>query len=112
MKKIACAVISTVMLGLPSVNAAGFSQDFIEGVLIQACKDVKSNSIIKLKTNLKKNHLSTKLISEKLMCNGESVYQFALTHNADKTARILRTGSVMIQDMAFNADDKYWVWLD
>ena len=111
MKALATTAIAASLLVLPSA-AIAFDKSTIESLLVQACKDVKSNKVLKLKTNLKINHLTLPLISEKLMCNGESVYDFAMTHNADKTAKLLRTGSVSIHDVAYNNSDKIWVWLD
>ncbi|MDE3271943.1 DUF3718 domain-containing protein [Pseudoalteromonas sp. G4] len=111
MKALALTVVSASLLALPTASIA-FDKSTIESVLVQACKDVKSNHVYKLRSNLRANHLSTRVISEKLMCNGESVYDFAMTHNADKTAKVLRTGSVSIRDVAYNNSDKIWVWLD
>jgi len=111
MKALALTAVSLSLLAVPSM-ATAFNKSTIESVLVQTCKDVKSNKVYKLKANLKENHLRVHVINEKLMCNGESVYDFAMTHNADKTAKMLRTGSVSIQDVALNNTDKIWVWLD
>lgn len=111
MKKLALTIISASLVILPSVSHA-FKRTTIESILVQACKDVKRNNVVRLKSNLKQNYLSVSLINEKLMCNGESVYDFALTHNADKTARALRMGSVSIRDIAYKTQIKYQVWLD
>jgi hypothetical protein len=111
MKALALTVVSASLLALPTASIA-FDKSTIESVLVQACKDVKSNKVYKLRSNLRTNHLSTHVISEKLMCNGESVYDFAMTHNADKTAKVLRVGSVSIHDVALNREEKIWVWLD
>ena len=111
MKKLALTVISASLFAIPTASIA-FNKSTIDSMLVQACKDVKSNRVVKLKSNLRTNHLSLSLINEKLMCNGESVYDFVVTHNAEKTARLFRTGFVSIRDVAMNTDDKYWVWLD
>ena len=98
MKKQYIAVISVLLFILPNIVMA-FDKAMIEAVSIQACKDIKNNNTRKLRNNLKQNHLKVSVIKEKLVCNGESVYDFALTHNADKVAKVLRTGSVSIRDI-------------
>ncbi|WP_082305638.1 MULTISPECIES: DUF3718 domain-containing protein [unclassified Pseudoalteromonas] len=40
------------------------------------------------------------------MCNGESVHQFTLTHNATKTANKINKGSVSIKEIASLPQEK------
>ncbi len=112
MNKFTRLIVSVAAIALPISMSNAMDTNFINTALVKACVDVKNNKPFTMKKNLKKNHLTVKLISEKLMCNGESAYDFAMTHNADRTAKAVFTGKVFIKDVAKLNQDKIWVWLD
>jgi hypothetical protein len=93
------ATLSVLAISLPS-QAAMTPQ--MEQALIDVCKAVKSNSPFQLKTVTKSYRLNTKTVAIKLMCNGESVINFAESNNAVKTAATLQQsiGNVSISDVA------------
>ncbi len=107
---------ATVLLGAGLLLSAGtaqaMSQDYINKVLVDTCLNVKKNVPIRLHQHLKENRLKVPMIRERLMCNGETVYNFALTHGAYKTAQVINKGSVTITPIAANTGNKIWVWFD
>ncbi|MDF2177770.1 DUF3718 domain-containing protein [Aliiglaciecola sp. CAU 1673] len=95
----AITLFSAVALGV-SANAAAMTDDYIEAALIEVCESVMSNKPFKLKDTLREHRLDVPTINEKLLCNSESPYRFALTHSATRTANILSAGRVDIKDIA------------
>jgi len=114
MKKYSLALTAMTVLGasISFAHAEVPMTDYMKTALTETCIAVKSNSILKLSKELKEYNLKVSTIRDKLMCNGESVHQFALTHNATKTANKINKGSVSIQEIASLPQEKYWVWIN
>jgi hypothetical protein len=114
MKKYSLALTLMTVLGasISFAHAEVPMTDYMKTALTETCMAVKSNSILKLNKELKEYNLKVGTIRDKLMCNGESVHQFALTHNANRTANKINKGSVSIQEIASLPQEKYWVWIN
>ncbi|WP_040521525.1 DUF3718 domain-containing protein [Aliiglaciecola lipolytica] len=72
-----------------SANAATSFTPTQEASLVKICKALKSDSRIKLNNAIKSSNLSYKLVANGLMCNGKSALEFAVMHEAQKTAGLL-----------------------
>jgi hypothetical protein len=106
---IAASLVTLSFLALPA-QAAMDPQ--LENTLIDVCKAGASNKTYSFNDTMKIYRINKTRIFPRLMCNGESFHQFALSNNADKTARLIAPytqGKVTIQDIAFNysADEIY-----
>jgi len=114
MKKYSLALTAITVLGasISFAHAEVAMTDYMQTALVNTCISVKSNKPMKLKMALKEYRLKIATIRDKLMCNGESVHQFALTHNATRTANKINKGSVSIQEIASLPQEKYWVWIN
>lgn len=100
MKFITHSIITLAAIAAPlSISHAKMDTN-LHQALVETCIAVKSNKPLKLRTELKEYRLTVDTIREKLVCNGESVYQFALTHNANRTAGMINKGNVSISEMA------------
>lgn len=109
-KQIIPALALTTLLSMPAL-AGNISSEYREAALKEVCQSVQSNKPHKLFSSLGQHRLNMKTINAKLMCNNESVYDFALTHNAHRTANMLNEGQVAIKDIAYN-QDKIYITLD
>ncbi|WP_199609403.1 DUF3718 domain-containing protein [Flocculibacter collagenilyticus] len=116
LKKLFVVTVTSASLASVSFSASSANapmDPYIETALVNVCKSVIKNSPISLKKTVRGYRLKMDTITEKLMCNNETPYQFALTHNADRNARLLKTGSVEIKDIAaVDAVEKYYVYID
>lgn len=102
----------TAVMTLPATaNAQTKMSEYMRSALIDVCKSVQSNRPYKLKNTLKEHRLDIPTINQKLVCNDESPYNFALTHNASRTAATLNKGQVKIQDIAYNGS-KYYIYVE
>ncbi|MCL1057656.1 DUF3718 domain-containing protein [Shewanella gelidimarina] len=89
-----------------SANAAMTSQ--METALVSVCKAGASNRIYQFNYTMKSYHINKSRIFPKLVCNGESFYNFALNAGADKTAAKIAPyarGTVTIKDIAQTEQD-------
>jgi hypothetical protein len=75
--------------------------EYIESALIDVCKSVKSDSVLKFQNTAKSYHLKDKTIALKVMCNGDDIITFAENNNAKRTAARLQKslGTVDIIDV-------------
>ncbi|MFZ8198950.1 DUF3718 domain-containing protein [Alteromonas portus] len=76
----------TLSLTATNANAGSYPKE-LEGSLIAVCKAVKSDSRIKLHRAVKATGLDIKELHEGLVCNGQDMLTFAVTHDASKTAQ-------------------------
>lgn len=100
MKFITRSIITFAAIAAPLSMSYAKMDTHLHQALVETCMAVKSNQPLKLRAELKEYRLNVDTIREKLICNGESVYQFALTHNAKRTAGMINKGSVSISEMA------------
>jgi hypothetical protein len=61
----------------------------IEDKLIAVCKAVKSDSRLALVRAVKRTGLSYRTLNKGLVCNGQDMLTFALTHNASATSQLI-----------------------
>lgn len=90
-----------------SVNAAMSPQ--IEQTLIQVCKAGLSNNVMKFNRTMKDYRINKSRVFPRLVCNGESFYNFTVNAGADKTARKIapyNVGSVTIKDIAMTDNEQ------
>lgn len=106
------AVVSFCLLGLSSVASAAMDPQ-VEKTLVAVCKAGASNNMITFNNTMKDYRINESRIFPRLVCNGESFHQFAVTNNADRTANRISqfTGTVTIKDLAMTAplEDVYVV---
>jgi hypothetical protein len=89
MKKLLISALATsTLLISQSVFANGFLED---DKLVRLCEVTKTDSKIKLITEMKKNHLRLNHVSDGLVCNGMDVVSFAKANGAHKIAGLLET---------------------
>ncbi|WP_448548842.1 DUF3718 domain-containing protein [Thalassotalea fusca] len=107
--KLTSLIIASAFLAGASFNTSAAMDPYLEKSLIDVCKAVKSNKLIKYSTTMRSYRFRDKMIVDRLMCNGDNVIAFAEKHNAFKTAARLkrRVGKVTITDIA--ALDKWSV---
>ena len=99
--------LASVALVSLSFSASAAMDPQLEKTLVSLCKAGASNSVIQLNDTVKSNHINKQRIYPKLMCNGESFHNFALTNNADRTAKRIAPymqGNVIIRDISMNYD--------
>ncbi len=90
-----------------SVNAAMSPQ--IEQTLIQVCKAGLSNNVMTFNRTMKDYRIKKSRVFPRLVCNGESFYNFTVNAGADKTARKIapyNVGSVTIKDIAMTDNEQ------
>ncbi|ATC96495.1 DUF3718 domain-containing protein [Pseudoalteromonas tunicata] len=112
MNKLARSIITLAAIAAPLSISYAKMDPHLHNALVETCIAVKSNSPMQLRNELKEYNLKVDTIREKLMCNGESVHKFALTHNANRTAKFINRGSVSISELASLPQEKYSVWID
>lgn len=106
MKKTVLAALTTGLFVL-STSASAMDSD-LENRLVDICEAAKTDSPIRLITEMKQNRLRFDTVAEGLMCNGVDVITFAKMHGAENTARVIaarassQNSSVTIQDLAKN----------
>ena len=84
-----------------SVSAAMSPQ--LEHTLVQVCKAGLSNNLITFNRTMKDYRINKNRVFPRLVCNGESFYNFTVNAGADKTTRKIapyNIGSVTIKDLA------------
>lgn len=64
-----------------------------ESALIKVCQAVQTNNSAKLRVAVKRSGFSYKNLAEGLMCNGQTVMEFAMSHGAIKNANLMATRS-------------------
>lgn len=67
------------------VSTAKMSSD-IENRLITVCKAATKDNLVSFNRILKENRINKKRVFPKLVCNNQSLHDFALAHSATKVA--------------------------
>ncbi|WP_371372343.1 DUF3718 domain-containing protein [Thalassotalea aquiviva] len=83
------------------VKAEAMSSHLHEA-LVDVCQAAKSNNTIDLYKTVRGFNLNTETVALKVVCNGESIQDFAASHGAYRTAQKLADSisDVSIQDLA------------
>ncbi len=114
MKKL--PVLSALALTAASFGAFAAMSPNVENTLIAVCKAGISNSPVQFAHTMKDYRINEARIFPRLVCNGDTFYDFTVAHGADKTAkRIARylPGQVTIKDLAMvNQDEMLYVNFD
>lgn len=97
MKKLTLA--ATIIASIAFVGSASAEiRDSHEESLIRICEAMQSDKPERLRAVMKDTRVSYKQVNEDLLCNGQNAIDFALLHNADKTAKFV--ASKTNQDMS------------
>lgn len=102
-------VLSAAVLACTCFGASAAMSPNVENTLIAVCKAGISNSVIRFYDTMKDYRINEKRIFPRLVCNGETFYDFAVSHGANRTAeRIARfmPGSVTIKDLSMRLEDE------
>jgi hypothetical protein len=97
-------VLTALSLSLWSMNSQAAMDPNVENALIAVCKAGASNKVFQFNYTMKSYRINKARIFPRLVCNGESFYQFTLSRNADKTARLIAPyaeARVSIRDLAY-----------
>ena len=95
-------VLAGAALAISFSSSAAMSPQ-IEHTLIQVCKAGASNNTFQFNRTMKDYRINKNRVFPRLVCNGESFYNFAVNAGADKTARKIapyNRGTVTIKDLA------------
>ncbi|MGS0681179.1 DUF3718 domain-containing protein [Shewanella sp. 125m-7] len=91
-----------------SFSATAAISPQIENTLIAVCKAGASNSVFQFNRTMKDYRINKARVFPRLVCNGESFYNFTVNAGADKTANKIapyNKGTVTIRDIAMTAAD-------
>lgn len=95
-KKISVIVLSSVLLVAGSVASfANAKQISSEDSLIKVCEAMQSNNKLRLHQAVKRTGYSYKSLAKGLMCNGQTMYDFAISSGATDTAVTLARKSAL-----------------
>ncbi len=87
--------ISTVLICSSYASASQFATNYYEKDLIKICESAKDNKVSKLKRQVRQLGVSYKKLQNRLKCNGVTLMDFAIEHNAEETAmHIARKASI------------------
>jgi hypothetical protein len=89
MKKIIIGSIITAGIFLAGSAQANYIDKGTEAHLVKICEAIKSDSKIKLHIAIRNSGISTKAISEGLVCNGYDPVTFAIVNKAQSTAKFM-----------------------
>ncbi|AWL10896.1 hypothetical protein HMF8227_00390 [Saliniradius amylolyticus] len=95
------ALASSAFITQASESDNDYISPSLEAKLVKICEAVMSDKRLRLHLSLKANRLSVRDINRGLKCNGESPYNFAMTHEAYTNADFLNRGRVEIRDIAY-----------
>jgi len=99
--------IAAIVLTPLAFNASAAMHPQLERTLVQVCKAGASNSLYQFRDTMKSYRINKQRVFPRLVCNGQSYHQFALSHGADRTARKIAPymkGQVTIKDLAMTYD--------
>ncbi|MCK8044348.1 DUF3718 domain-containing protein [Shewanella sp. 1CM18E] len=100
-------VLAGAALAMSFTASAAISPQ-IEQTLVQVCKAGASNNVFNFNRTMKDYRINKSRVFPRLVCNGESFYNFAVNAGADKTARKIapyNQGTVTIKDLAMQDSD-------
>ncbi|WP_076408155.1 DUF3718 domain-containing protein [Shewanella sp. UCD-KL12] len=108
-------VIATIALSPMAFSVSAAMSSHMENTLVAVCKAGASNSLYQFSHTMKSYRIKKQRIFPRLVCNGESFHQFALSHGADKTAKKIApytVGKVTIKDIAMNHDTDELIYIN
>ncbi|QSX41848.1 DUF3718 domain-containing protein [Shewanella cyperi] len=102
-------VLVASLLAVSSFSALATMDPNVETSLVAVCKAGMSNNQVLFNYTMKDHRINEQRIFPRLVCNGESFHQFAISNGADRTAnRIARylPGQVTIHDLTMIPKDE------
>ncbi|WP_168171503.1 DUF3718 domain-containing protein [Lacimicrobium sp. SS2-24] len=107
------AVMIAGVSGLLFTTPAKAIDQNLENKLVSLCKATMQDRAIRLDSKIREYHMRYQDVAQGLVCNGESVMKFALTHNAHSVYGLFEgrvpKGSVEIRDVARNEPGKVFI---
>lgn len=95
MKKIIIGSMLAASILLAGSAQANHIDKNTEVNLVKICEAIKSDSKIRVHVAIKNSGIKAKKVSEGLVCNGHDSVTFAMTNNAQNTAKFMaRKGGV------------------
>ncbi|ABZ77534.1 conserved hypothetical protein [Shewanella halifaxensis HAW-EB4] len=91
-----------------SFSATAAMSPQIEETLVSVCKAGASNNVFRFNRTMKDYRINKSRVFPRLVCNGESFYNFTVNAGADKTAKKIAPyihGTVTIKDIALTESD-------
>ncbi len=70
-----------------TVSVSAAISPTMETSLIAVCKAATKDSVVQFNRTLKEHRINKNLVFPKLVCNGQSLHNFALTQGASKVAQ-------------------------
>jgi hypothetical protein len=89
MKKVIISTILTAGILLAGSAQAELIDPVTESKLVEICEAIKSDSVIKVHTVVRKSGLGMRKVANGLVCNGADPVSFALANDAEKTAKYM-----------------------
>ncbi|BAJ01198.1 DUF3718 domain-containing protein [Shewanella violacea] len=86
-------------------NATAAMDPNIEQTLIKVCKTAMSDNIYKFNKTMMENKINKRRIFPRLVCNGESFHEFAISNGANRIAKKIAPfvkGETSITDLVMN----------
>ncbi|MCH4293548.1 DUF3718 domain-containing protein [Shewanella sp. 3B26] len=106
-------VLTALALATACFGASAAMSPSVENALIAVCKAGMSNNMVRFYDTMKDYRINEQRVFPRLVCNGESFHEFALSHGADRTAKRIAhylPGQVTIKDLTMTgADERIYV---
>ncbi len=104
--------ITGLALTVLTFSASAAMSPTMEASLVAVCKSTTKDSVVQFNRTLKQHRINKKLIFPKLVCNGQSLHDFALAHGANKVAQKIANytnDTELKQAIAMNnLDDRFY----
>ncbi|ABZ77839.1 conserved hypothetical protein [Shewanella halifaxensis HAW-EB4] len=98
--------LTAIILTSITFNASAAMEPNLEKTLIAVCKTGLSDNLFLFKRTMQENRINKRRVFPKLVCNGQSFHQFALSNGANKIASKIAPyspGVTTITDLAMTA---------
>lgn len=101
--KLFTPVLKMTAVALVSLSVAGIAQAAsypasVENDLVRICKAIKEDNTLKLHRAVKQSGLNYRTLDEGLVCNGQDMRSFAITHNAMSASAFLVDKTTLSDD--------------
>ncbi|MGS0682107.1 DUF3718 domain-containing protein [Shewanella sp. 125m-7] len=98
--------LTAMVLSSITFNASAAMEPNLEKTLIAVCKTGLSNNLFLFNRTMQEHKINKRRVFPKLMCNGQSFHQFALSNGANKIAAKIAPyslGTTTITDIAMTS---------
>lgn len=103
MKKV--MTLTALILTSLTFNASAAMDPKLEQKLIEVCKTGLTDNLYKFNRTMMENKINKRRIFPRLVCNGESFHEFAISNGANRVAKKIAPfiqGATSITDLAMN----------